>query len=318
MCVAIAQAKGAKTLTIDELEQGWKANPDGGGYAYIDGMNRIQQLHTMDRDEFILSYLDDHESFGETSAFLVHMRIATHGEVHVDNTHPFNIPLKGSGEMVFMHNGIISELSDYTGKKTTDTQALANEVFIDLEDRWLDNPHLVEYIEQFIGYSKLAFLSTSPSLENEMYILNGQLGVWVDLTWHSNYSCFEYAQAQSSVYDPHQFSDAWAADYDHNDIAKRAAKLGIGDEFEYDDMESMLRFYGSDVTQADWQDRTAMMNESIDKLDACTLCFGIESCYCSEVCNECREVWMTCLCKAFISMEQSAHYYEQGVEGIKY
>ena len=173
MCVAIAQPTNTETLTIEELSKGWATNPDGGGYAYIDHNGKIQTVFSMDEDSFILQYIESHTTYGATSPFIVHMRIATHGSVNINNCHPFEIELDGDGEMWFMHNGIIDAMEeDIKGTDYTDTQGLAIHVLSELHDGWLDNKHIVSFVEDFIDYSKLVFLTTSPALSSQLYIVN--------------------------------------------------------------------------------------------------------------------------------------------------
>jgi len=296
MCVAIAQGKGAKTLTIDELETGWKTNPDGGGLAYINEDNRIVQYHTMDRDEFILTYLDAHQTYGDVSPFMVHMRIATHGKINVANNHPFHVPLLGSGEMVMMHNGILSEMNDYTNDDTTDTQAFINEVLVDVEDRWLDNPFMRDMVEDFLGSgNKLVFLTTSAALDSELYILNESLGVWDNLSWHSNYSCFDYASA-SKMYS----SSYWDKHDDKYIVYGVTDSLGCS---TFASADEDYRFYGHEVVYAGPEERKEQIMESIEKGDACTICHGIDVCGCNDMCTDCRMYWAECDCDGFVSLD---------------
>ena len=104
MCVAIAQPAGSRTLTEDELLNGWIGNPDGGGFAFINEAGVIEDHHFMEFDEFALNYLAAHQTNGATSAFLVHMRIATTGSVCLRNTHPFKV----CDDTFMIHNGMIS------------------------------------------------------------------------------------------------------------------------------------------------------------------------------------------------------------------
>jgi glutamine amidotransferase len=320
MCIAIAQSKGSNSLTIEELERGWDTNPDGGGYAYINDDGTIDSVYSMDKDTFILQYLESHATFGASSPFMVHMRIATHGSISLNNCHPFEIELDGDGEMMFMHNGIINKVTnDIEGTDLTDTQGLATFVLADFHDGWLDNPHLVDYIEEFIDYSKLVFLTTSPELEDNLYILNQQDGLWVDDIWYSNYSCFDYGKPKSSkvLYnngwldnsnDETPFgSQTWGyyrnGEYIEGSQHPKANDTSFGRWLRDEDER---RYDARELRQATHEDHIEMLNESIIRGDTCPVCTGISSCLCDDVCGGCYEYYHSCDCYGpFMSLTES-------------
>ena len=191
MCVLIAQREGSTPLTEEEIDYGWTRNPDGGGFAYIDWADESIRVHKfMEKDEFKQAYADAHELYGESSPFLVHMRIATHGGVSLETTHPFWVH-REEGAMVFGHNGIISLMDAYTQPGVSDTIAFSEWVLEGLPLGWLDNSSIVELVEEYIGSSKLAFLTLEPQAEQVLYILNESFGYWGKdgMTWFSNHSC---------------------------------------------------------------------------------------------------------------------------------
>ena len=313
MCIAIAQPKGTRALTIDELEKGWGTNPDGGGYAYIDEDNRIQAVYSMDKDAFILQYLESYATYGTSSPFMVHMRIATHGSVSLNNCHPFTIELKGDGDMMFMHNGIIDNVTkDIEDTDITDTEGLAVFVLSDMQDGWLDNPHMVDFIENFIDYSKLVFLTTSPELDKNLYILNDSLGVWSeDGIWYSNYSCFAYKKSTKVVGWGFGDEDDYAWDYPsggysyyHNGVHKEGTKEPSFGEWLRDENER--RYSAQEMRNATHEDHIEMLNESIIRGDNCPVCTGIAACLCDDTCGECYEYYHACECSgSFVSLRDS-------------
>ena len=315
MCIAIAQPKGTRVLTIDELEKGWGTNPDGGGYAYIDEDNRIQAVYSMDKDAFILQYLESYATYGASSPFMVHMRIATHGSVSLNNCHPFEVELSGEGDMYFMHNGIIDNMEkDIEGTDLTDTEGLAKFVFPSMRDGWLDNPHMVDFIETFIDYSKLVFLTTSPNLSKNLYILNDDNGVWSkDGIWYSNYSCFAYKKGKSTKVVGYGFGDdddyAWdypsgGYSYYHNGIHQEGSKEPSFGEWLRDERDR--RYDAQEMRNATHQDHIDMLNESIIRGDACPVCTGIVDCLCDDTCGECYEYYHACECNgSFVSLKDS-------------
>lgn len=173
----------------------------------------------MDKDTFILKYLEDHAIHGMHSPFILHVRIATHGSVTLANCHPFIVP-SDEGDTVMMHNGIISNMDDAVkGTDLTDTQGLIANVLVDLKDTWLDSPYLCEYIEEFIGYSKLVFLTNNSNLDYDLYILNEDLGVWHKDIWYSNYAFFKTEAAATPMWKtPDSILEWWGEQDEDNDL----------------------------------------------------------------------------------------------------
>ena len=314
MCIAIAQPKGTGTLTIEELEKGWDTNPDGGGYAYINDDNEIEAVYSMDKDAFILQYLESHATFGASSPFMVHMRIATHGSVSLSNCHPFKVELDGDGDMMFMHNGIIDNMEeDIKGTDLTDTEGLALFVLSDMHDGWLDNPHMVDFIETFIDYSKLVFLTTSPELDKQLYILNDSNGVWSENgIWYSNYSCFQYKKAKTKkVYSEYNaYGRGWG--YGDDDDYATSGKAYYNNGVEHASFGDWLRddherrYSAEEMRLATHPDHIEMLNESIIRGDMCPVCTGIVSCLCDDTCGECYEYYHACECDGeFYSLTKS-------------
>ena len=102
MCVIVtSQADTMPSLT--QLARMSDANPDGAGIAWHDG----QRLHRYRNEDNMktLAFIMDHWQSLETSPFLLHFRLATHGRVCTGNTHPFRFR-KGDRTGFIAHNGI--------------------------------------------------------------------------------------------------------------------------------------------------------------------------------------------------------------------
>ena len=289
MCVAIAQKQGAPTLTDEQVMAGWLSNDDGGGYAFIHPDGHIQEYHSMDFDDFLEKYKKDHQDFGDASPFLVHMRIATHGTVKLENTHPFRYHTQ-QGETVVIHNGIIHGMSHLTNENTTDTQAFITNVLQYFDDEWMDNPEIVDMVDYSIGWSKLAILTTSPLVENNLYIINenAKEAYWYNDSWFSNSSC-EWGQGwatpttteacaipAATTVDPYVWDevDAWLADNE-------------------DHLFLFTREQRANATGDEWH---KMVIEAITKGAVCTHCMGKVDCYCNDLCYLCFAPWYDCEC----------------------
>lgn len=216
MCIAIFQNAG-NIISDDEFYNCWCANPDGGGFAYITPTGEIKVQHYMKYKKMYAAYRAAMEVHGDTSPFLVHFRIATHGSVDLSNCHPFKV----NDNQVLIHNGMIPVLYD-KGERRSDTRIFAEDYMRKMPDGWLDDPFMVDMVEDFITTgSKVAFLSTNT--EHAGYILNQKLGHWTDGNgiWWSNSSyktCRTTAtNPQSAWYRP---SDVKFEDPDIADINK--------------------------------------------------------------------------------------------------
>lgn len=171
MCVIVHKPKGVELSHKDALNM-WTMNPDGGGLAYIKPDGTIEVKKYMDFDDFWTAY-ENELAANPDADFMLHMRIATHGKVNIDNIHPFPV----DEFTVMSHNGIISSVPRDTKNEKSDTRMFIEEVLPQLPPDWLDKKYLVRMVEDFIGHSKLMFLTTSPFLEHSVYILNADMGV---------------------------------------------------------------------------------------------------------------------------------------------
>jgi len=106
MCV-IAVSKGRK-LSIDCLQNMWTRNSDGAGIAYIQKDQVIVTKGFMTFDDFMQAY-----SSIPAAPHAIHFRLATHGSITPQFTHPFRVDIPDTLELeykakqVLFHNGII-------------------------------------------------------------------------------------------------------------------------------------------------------------------------------------------------------------------
>jgi predicted glutamine amidotransferase len=110
---------------------------------------------------------------------IVHFRIATHGKIDEDNTHPFWV---FPGKLAFAHNGIMSFTKEF--ETISDTQVFNRYILKQLPRNFLSNSGIRVMMEDYIGtYNKLVFLDNEGSLD----IFNESCGEWLeDGCWFSN------------------------------------------------------------------------------------------------------------------------------------
>ena len=111
---------------------------------------------------------------------VLHFRIKTHGDVNVENSHPFNI----SDNLAFVHNGIITGVVE-KDKTKSDTWHFNESI---LKPMYRDNQGFIKraynqtLISDFIGSSKLIFMNN----KGHATIINSDKGKWDDGVWYSN------------------------------------------------------------------------------------------------------------------------------------
>lgn len=183
MCVAILTKPGSR-LSHAQIEAGWKSNPHGGGFAFVDDTGKMRIIKgLMTLDKMIEKYDEYAERYAMNSPFLVHMRIATSGGTTGPNTHPF--PIKDGA---LIHNGVMftptGERAGTKEDRKSDTRVFAETMHNILTRRELQIAE--QEILDAIGFSnKLCFLWSDKS----WFIMNEKLGSWDGDIWFSNSSC---------------------------------------------------------------------------------------------------------------------------------
>lgn len=182
MCVIVHQPSDAY-LSKRTAEQMWERNPDGAGFAFINDDGRIETGKAMNFESFWRQF-ESKRSVNRDKDFLVHFRIATSGKIGLDNTHPFVV----DEYTVMAHNGMLNSIVGNIPREAelSDTREFIEKVVKELPEDWLDNPTLVRMMEDYIGFSKLMFLTTNPALKENVYILNRDQGDDVHKMWWSN------------------------------------------------------------------------------------------------------------------------------------
>ena len=184
MCIIASVPAGAQ-VTEDQLSEMWTRNPDGGGIAYfVDGEIKVEK--DMKRESFIDTVLETQKKYGNRD-ILVHMRIATHGAVCIDNTHPFEV----NKNTVMAHNGILPQAFIPPAKsELSDTRFFIDYFMKYIPVQKLDDPYFQDMVDEMVnqGYgNKLVFL-TSAKTKYDTYIIGEKLGVWDGGVWFSNSS----------------------------------------------------------------------------------------------------------------------------------
>lgn len=190
MCIIASVPKGAN-IDKETLETMWKHNSDGAGISWIDEKGKIRVYKTMKLKPFLTKFKEVHKKYGRTADMLVHMRIATHGSVCMDNNHPFNVDT----QTVFAHNGILPTQFHPPAKRDISDTRYFNETFLQYQKlAALDDSRYIDHLGSVIGsFNKLVILTANPKLRRDSYIINESSGEWSDGVWYSNDSYLEYS-----------------------------------------------------------------------------------------------------------------------------
>lgn len=159
-------------------------NPDGFGFGIvIPSEKRLLVERTMNPDEAVNRFLELRGKYLDGYA-LWHARLATHGDVGIDNCHPFYVC---DDKTILAHNGIIS-VDIPTGDKRSDTRVFAEDILASIGGvTALDNSQVFNMLEDFISGSKVAVLTADENAKFECYILNADKGTKDDTgVWWSN------------------------------------------------------------------------------------------------------------------------------------
>jgi predicted glutamine amidotransferase len=176
MCIIIYTPNGR--IPRKHLQRSLTNNPDGWGYMWsLEGNIYIRK--GLERGEFWAQWRADREWI-DGQPLVFHSRIGTHGTKTVDNCHPFEVP---NHNLALAHNGIISNHAK-KDSELSDTRHFVNDILADMPDGFLRSKAIRRLIGDYIGWSKLAFLSGT----GQVTLINSSLGTWHAQRWYSNTS----------------------------------------------------------------------------------------------------------------------------------
>jgi hypothetical protein len=189
MCIIIVQPAGDQPVAADTIRNAWDVNDDGAGFMYSAG-GSVHVVKPFFRvDEFLEAYAEAHAAYGSDSAFVLHLRITTHGK-SAENTHPHVIPFT---DCAFAHNGILSDFIP-TSSSVSDTVLFGESVLAYRTTEQLMSHEFGQYLGHLIGGgNKLAIMGPDGTVN----IVNANQGIWEDGRWYSNSS---YRKAVTLTY----------------------------------------------------------------------------------------------------------------------
>lgn len=176
MCVIAVKPKGVNLPSEETLKKMWDNNSDGAGYMYnLDGKVHIKKGFMKFEDlkasiDNTYRMLTNKAINAEDVSFIYHFRIATHGTVLPQNTHPYPISdnivdlgaLETETDLAMAHNGVIGKMDIEKESDITDTATFVKDVVTPFykytNNTFLKNKNVIETLESVIGASRLSFL----------------------------------------------------------------------------------------------------------------------------------------------------------------
>lgn len=201
MCIAILQTK-PNSITDEQFERCWRNNPDGAGLAYVHKGKILIEKELTSVDKFIAKIRACEKI---SDKLIIHFRWSTHGSKSVANIHPFRV----SKDVVFVHNGILSDMPAHVSKSDT---AMFCETLKRLPDGFIHMRGKRRKIDKATQGSKLIFLDR----HNQHKIIHENAGHWKNGNWFSNHGYanlnvqYSYCRDYDIDYDYYKGGGYWS------------------------------------------------------------------------------------------------------------
>lgn len=181
MCVIVYQPELDNRVSKKTIRQCWETNPDGAGYMFSDGKRLVIKKPFKHVRQFVRSYHADHAKFGRLSGFVLHFRIATHGGLTEQNTHPHKL---AKGYAGLAHNGILpTKYIPPCGSPLSDTVHFCKTVIGKAKASQLMDERYHAELGTMIGKgNKFVIMDRFGSVG----IVNEKVGHWQGVRWYSN------------------------------------------------------------------------------------------------------------------------------------
>jgi hypothetical protein len=164
-------------LTDKQLTDFYTHNPDGVGLMYY-YRKKVRVIKALPKNakEFITLFRTH-----QRHAPIVHLRMRTHGEISIANTHPYSI---GNTGAYLVHNGILGGQDTHT-PKMSDTWHFINDMLNPLikhDINLIHEPWLQEMVGKYVGNNRLVIMTP----DGRTSYINSDQGVVHDGIHYSN------------------------------------------------------------------------------------------------------------------------------------
>lgn len=233
MCVIIARNPG---IEIDEqkIASACQVNPDGFGISVLDRGKIITTKQLTNNSKTITQMLEeakDHKVF-------LHLRYRTQGNVNLENCHPFT-SFEGDGKQIlFMHNGTVSDYGA-DDPNFSDTYLFNERVVKPMIDRWVklgnspesifDDPMFLIIMQKYAGSTSKFVLYDEAG---NQIIFNKKGGKEFDGWWASNdysFNRFHRTGASTGYYDGRSSYEWWKERQGSAEAIKKGKEVAAKD-----------------------------------------------------------------------------------------
>ena len=244
MCL-ILRTPPTDSLSLAEVADVFRRNSDGYGAMWRGPAGRIHtvaalprtsaEAHIMAERAYVMA-----RAHGATTIWH-HWRMATHGSITLDNTHPFSLGPYAQ----LMHNGIVPRMGSRSMSDTAELASHLADVLRGLSatdtDTYLQRDDFKAWLKGTIGASRVVILGPSVDLVVDA----DSSGVDVGDRWYSNTYAWSAPRASSwaslrdrddsglwryaadSVLDPDQWSVEHLADYGPGDVVAASHSYAV-------------------------------------------------------------------------------------------
>lgn len=190
MCVIICRDPGI-VVPPEKIESAALVNPDGYGISVIDrGKLETIKEATPNKATTIIKRLED----AKDQKVFLHLRFRTHGEINVENCHPYEVYTDNENVIQMMHNGVLHDFSSGYNAKMSDTYNFNETILKPLVRKlipWhtennesvLEDETLKLVIEKYCGTGSKIVLYDN---QDNFMIANRKGGVEYEGWWASN------------------------------------------------------------------------------------------------------------------------------------
>ena len=196
MCL-ILRTPPTDSLTLTEVADVFRRNSDGYGAMWRSPAGRIHTVAALPRTAVEAHTMAEHayakaRAHGATTVWH-HWRMATHGSITLDNTHPFSLGPYAQ----LMHNGIVPGMGDRTVSDTAELASRLAEVLRGMSatdtDTYLQRDDVRAWLNATIGASRVVVLGPTVDLVVDA----DRSGVDVGDRWYSNTYAWSAPRASS-------------------------------------------------------------------------------------------------------------------------
>ena len=199
MCIIIYKPKG-KTVKKATYETCFNNNKDGAGFIVREKTGELK----LEKGFFSFQEFWDNFQPHQSKQAIIHFRITTHGETDKENCHPLWVK---ENKLAFAHNGVLSKVDCSKDETRSDTWHFNFSIIQYLQEKigedFIFDPVIQALLSEYIGYSKLAFLS----LDGRALIFNKNTGITEDDVWFSNFSFKDWKPEKAKRHKHWEFSN---------------------------------------------------------------------------------------------------------------